>query len=75
MTHMAPSKQGGEVLLMTRRVRVIALDGTVTQARALLNSMASTLLISRQLTKKIATTVADVQKLSQIPPYTVTHGG
>ena len=57
-THMAASKQGGEVLLMTRRVRVITLDGTVTQARALLDSMASTLLISQRLTKKIATTVS-----------------
>ena len=72
---MSPSKQGGEVLLMTRRVRVITLDGTVTQARALLNSVASTLLISQRLSKKIATIVADVQKVSQIPPYTVAHKG
>ena len=39
--------------MMTCRVTVITPDGTVTQARALLDSTASTLLISEKLAKRL----------------------
>ena len=53
VTYVAPSKRGEEVLLMTCRVKVIAPDGTVMQARALLDSAASTSLITERLAKKL----------------------
>ena len=46
MMHVASSKRGGEVLLMIFRVKVISLDSTVTQARALPDSVGSTSLNS-----------------------------
>ena len=51
MTDVASSKLRGEVLLMTCRVKVIAPNGTVTPARALLDSAASTSLISQGLAR------------------------
>ena len=51
--YVAPSTQGGEVLLMTCRVKMIGPDGSVIQARALLDSAASTSLISEQLAKQL----------------------
>ena len=53
MTYLVPATRGEEVLLMTCRVKVIAPDGTVTQARALLDSAASTSLISERLAKQL----------------------
>ena len=53
VTYAAPSKQSEEVLLMTCRVDVMAPDGSVTQARALLDSVASTLFITEPLTKNL----------------------
>ena len=53
VTYAAPSKPSKEVLLITCRVEVIAPDGSITQARALLDSAASTLLITECLVKKL----------------------
>ena len=53
MTYATPSKRTEEVLLMTYRVKVMAPDGSVTQARALLDSSASTCLITERLAKKL----------------------
>ena len=53
VTYVAPSKGGEEVLLMTCRVKVITPDGTVTQARALLDSAASTSLITERFANKL----------------------
>ena len=51
--YAAPLTQGKEVLVMTCRVKVIAPDGSVTQARALLNSAASTSVITERLTRQL----------------------
>ena len=51
-TYAAPSK-GKEVLLMTCRVKVIAPDGSVTQASALLDSAASTSLTTERLVRQL----------------------
>ena len=52
LTYAAPSKQTEEVLLMTCRVKVMAPDGSVLQARALFGNVASTSLITKCLDKK-----------------------
>ena len=49
----APSRQSEEVLLMTCRVKVIAPDGSITQARALLDCAASTSLITERLAQRL----------------------
>ena len=51
MTQVASPNQGEGVLSMTCQVKVIASDSTITQVRALVNSAASTLLISEGLAK------------------------
>ena len=53
VTYAAPSKTSDEVLLMTCRVEVMAPDGSVTQARALLDCAASTSLITERLANKL----------------------
>ena len=52
-TYAVPSRIGEEVLLMTCRVKVIAPDGSVTQARALLDCAASTSLITERLAQQL----------------------
>ena len=52
LTYATPS-HGGEVLLMTCRVKVIAPYGSVTQARALLDCAASTSLITERLAQQL----------------------
>ena len=51
--HVASLKRGGEVLLMTCWVKVIAPDGTVVQVIALLNSAASASRITEWLAKRL----------------------
>ena len=58
MNHVASLKWGGEVLLRTCRIKVIAPDGTVIQARAILDSTSSTSLISEGFAKKVRTTAS-----------------
>ena len=53
VTYATPSKQSDEVLLMTCKVEVMAPDGSVTQARALLDCAASTSLITERLANKL----------------------
>ena len=52
-TYAAPSRRGDEVLLMTCRVKIISPDGSVTQARALLDCAASTSLITERLAQQL----------------------
>ena len=52
-TYAAPSRRGEEVLLMTCRVEVMAPDGSITQARALLDCAASTSLITERLAQQL----------------------
>ena len=52
-TYAVPSRRGDEVLLMTCRVKVISSDGSVTQARALLDCAASTSLITERLAQQL----------------------
>ena len=52
-TYAASSRRGEEVLLMTCRVEVMAPDGSVTQARALLDCVASTSLITERLAQRL----------------------
>ena len=53
ITYAAPSKRSKEVLLMTCRVEDTAPDSSVTQSRALLDSAASTSLITERLADKL----------------------
>ena len=54
VTYAVPSKRSEEVLLMISRVKVMASDGSIMQARALLDSLASTSLITDRLFKKLS---------------------
>ena len=53
MTYVEPSKQGEEVLLMTCWVKVTAPNGSIRQARALLDCAASTSLIIECLAQQL----------------------
>ena len=52
-TYTASSRERKEVLLMTCRVNVMASDGSVTQARALLDCAASTSLVTERLVQRL----------------------
>ena len=52
-SYTASSRESKEVLLMTCRVKVTASDGSVTQARALLDSAASTSLVTERLVRRL----------------------
>ena len=52
-TYAASSRRGEEVLLMTCRVEVMAPEGSVTQARALLDCAASTSLVTERLAQQL----------------------
>ena len=52
-TYIAPARQSEEVLLMTCWVKVNAPDGSIMQARALLDSEASTSLITECLAQQL----------------------
>ena len=59
IAHVACSKWRGEVLSITCQLRTIPPDGTVMQARALLNSMASTSLITAGLKLRLSRSHSD----------------
>ena len=52
-SYAASSRRGEEVLLMTCQVNVMAPDGSITQARALLDCAASTSLITERLAQQL----------------------
>ena len=65
--YMEPSKHGEEGLLMLCRVKLIAPDGSINQARALLNYTAWTSLITKQLAQQLR-----VRLSSRLSNFTVS---